>query len=379
MHKARPSLKKHKRIVIKIGSNVIASQGSGLDEARLQEIAEEVSVFFHEGTEIFLVSSGSILCGIEKLGLSRPPKTIPMKQASAAVGQSRLMWAYERFFKEYDIKVAQVLLTQDDIADRRRFINARNTLMTLLERNIIPIINENDTVTVDEIKLGDNDSLAAQVLHLVDASLLIALSDVDGLYTEDPRKYSNASVLPLVEGVTDEIKAMAGGSSRPGGTGGMATKVKMAGEVSAYGGTTLILNGTVRGAMKRAFQGDEIGTLFLPKPGRNSSKKHWISYSLKVKGKVLLDSGAVEALRSRGRSLLPSGILSVEGRFETGDAILCLSPDRKEIAKGLTNYNASEMIQIKGLHSTEIEKVLGYKGMDEVIHRDNMVMINDTL
>ncbi len=375
----RPALSKNKRIVIKIGSKVIASRDRGLDETRLKEIAEELSTLRNQGHELFIVSSGAILCGTEKLGLAKPPQTIPMKQAAAAVGQSRLMWAYEKFFEQSGIKVAQILLTHGDISDRKRFINARNTLMTLQEHGILPIINENDTVTVSELKMGDNDDLAAQTTHLVDASLLIALSDVDGLYTEDPTLNPQAERIPLVEQVTDQIQAIAGDTGKQGGTGGMASKVKMAKNVASYGVTTLIINGKTSGLIQRAFEGEAVGTLFLPQSGRRSSKKQWIAYSLKARGRVWLDAGATEALLKKGRSLLPSGITRVEGSFEVGDAVLCFSPDEKEIAKGLTNYNASEMIQIKGLRSAQIEAKLGYKGMDEVIHRDNLVIVNETL
>lgn len=376
MSSPRQRLHKNKRIVIKIGSSIIASREKGLREERMAEIAEEVSLLRSEGHEIFLVSSGAILCGMEKLGLTRRPKTIPLKQAAAAVGQSRLMWAYEKHFEKFQINVAQVLLTREDIADRKRFINARNTLMTLLEHGILPIINENDTVTVDEIKLGDNDHLAAQITHLVDASLLVILSDVDGLFTADPRKNPEATLIPLIEEITPEIEGIAGEPGAISGTGGMATKVQAAKSVAAYGVTTLIVNGTAPGLMQRAFQGESIGTLFLPKPVRLTSKKHWIAHSLKVKGEVVLDAGAVEAILKKGKSLLASGIREITGKFEVGDAIRCLTSEGKEIAKGLTNYSASEMILIKGIHSSQIEKKLGYKSTDEVIHRDNLVILN---
>lgn len=376
MSSPRQRLHKNKRIVIKIGSSIIASHEKGLREERMAEIAEEVSILRSEGHEIFLVSSGAILCGMEKLGLTRRPKTIPLKQGAAAVGQSRLMWAYEKHFEKFQINVAQVLLTREDIADRKRFINARNTLMTLLEHGILPIINENDTVTVDEIKLGDNDHLAAQITHLVDASLLVILSDVDGLFTADPRKNPEAVLIPLIEEITPEIERIAGEPGAISGTGGMATKVQAAKSVAAYGVTTLIVNGTAAGLMQRAFQGESIGTLFLPKPVRLTSKKHWIAHSLKVKGEVVLDAGAVEAILKKGKSLLASGIREITGKFEVGDAIRCLTSEGKEIAKGLTNYSASEMILIKGIHSSQIEKKLGYKSTDEVIHRDNLVILN---
>jgi len=370
----RLTLKKYKRIVLKIGSSVIASRGEGLNEARLQSIAGEIAALRAQGQAVFLVSSGAILCGTRKLGLSHPPRSIQMKQATAAVGQSQLMWAYEKCFERFGIKVAQILLTNDCITDRRRFINARNTLMALLDRKILPVINENDTVTVEEIKLGDNDHLAAQVTHLVDASLLVALSDVDGLYTADPRETPSAKRLSVVEKVSAEIEAISGGSGKLGGTGGMASKVKMAKDAAAFGVTTLILNGTIPGLLHRAFEGEDLGTLFLPQPTRLSSKKHWIAYALRPKGELLLDQGAAVALLKKGRSLLPSGISGLKGCFDVGDLLRCLSPEGKEIAKGLTNYSASEIMRIKGRQSAELPGILGYKGADEVIHRDNLVI-----
>jgi glutamate 5-kinase len=375
----RPSLKKNKRIILKIGSSVIASHDKGLNEVRLSQIAGEVAALREAGHEVLIVSSGSVLCGREILGLSGPPTTIPAKQAAAAVGQSRLMWAYERLFEPFTIKVAQILLTHDGIADRRRFINARNTLLTLLEHQIVPIINENDTVTVDEIKMGDNDNLAAQVAHLVDASLLIVFSDVDGLYTEDPAKNPDAKLLRVVEAVTAEIEYMAGDSSSAAGTGGMATKIKMARDVADYGVTTLILNGTVPGLIREAFLNKAVGTLFLPQSQRRSSRKHWIASSLKTKGRLILDEGAVEALTEKGRSLLPSGVTAIWGTFGTGDAVCCISPRGREIARGLTNYSSSEMMKIKGCQSSEIENLLGYKGADEVVHRNNLVVFHDAI
>ncbi len=370
------SLKSHKRIVVKIGSNVIASHGTGFNERRIEGISTEIAELIGEGRELFLVSSGAILCGVEKLGLTSLPKTLPMKQAAAAVGQSQLMWAYERLFGRHKIKVGQVLLTREDIANRRRFLNARNTLLTLLENQILPIINENDTVATDEINLGDNDMLAGQVAHLVDASLLIVLSDVDGLYTKDPRKDKTARRISVVEEVTMEIEKIAGHKGNPGGTGGMASKVATAKTAAAFGVTTLILNGTCPGLIKRALhgEGDEMGTLFLPRQTKRSSKKHWIAQSLKAKGVLLIDSGAVEAILKKGKSLLPLGVIEVEGVFDVGDAVLCKTEEGVEIAKGLTNYSASEMIKIKKVHSSKIEAILGYKSTDEVIHRDNLVV-----
>ena len=261
---SRSRLKDHKRIVIKIGSNVIASRESGLNEKRMKEIACEISELIRHKIEVFIVSSGAILCGAKTMGLTHYPKTLSMKQAAAAVGQSHLMWAYERLFIKHQIKVAQILLTRDDLTHKNRFLNARNTLLALQDNKILPIINENDTVATEEIKFGDNDALAGQVTRLVNATLLVILSDVEGLYTEDPRKNKQAERIFVVEKVTKKIQMMAGNPGLLGGTGGMASKVATAKKVAATGVTTLILNGTKSALIKHAFQGEELGTLFLP-------------------------------------------------------------------------------------------------------------------
>jgi glutamate 5-kinase len=266
-------LKQHKRIVVKIGSNVIASREKGLDEKRMKAIALEIGAMRQEGYEIFIVSSGAILCGTKTLGMTHAPKTLPMKQAAAAVGQSRLMWAYERLFSRHQIKVAQILLTRNDLENQTRFLNARNTLLALLHHQVLPIINENDTVATEEIQFGDNDALAGRVTHLIDASLLVILSDVDGLYTKDPRTTKTAERISFIEKVTPKIEKMAGGTphakvssqSSRGGTGGMVSKVATAKKVAASGVTTLILNGTRAGLIKRSFDGEDVGTVFLPR------------------------------------------------------------------------------------------------------------------
>jgi glutamate 5-kinase len=261
----RSFLKNHKRIVVKIGSNVIASRENGLNEIRMKEIAYEISEIRRRGIALFIVSSGAILCGAKAMDLHPFPKTLPMKQAAAAVGQSHLMWAYERLFIKHRIKVAQILLTRDDLANKKRLINARNTLLALLENKILPIINENDTVATEEIKFGDNDALAGQVARLVNATLLVILSDVDGLYTKDPRKETQAERIPIVEKVTKQIEKFALGKGLLGGTGGMASKVATAKKAAADGVATLILNGAQKGLIKRALQGEDLGTFFLPK------------------------------------------------------------------------------------------------------------------
>jgi len=368
-------LKQTKRIVLKIGSGIIASRDQGLDAPRIEQLAKEVAQIREGGHQILLVSSGAILSGLKKLGLTERPKTLPMKQAAAAVGQSQLMWAYEHAFDQLGIKVAQVLLTHEDLSNRARFLASRNTLTTLLDWEVVPVINENDTVSTEEIRFGDNDNLAALVAHLVDAQLLVILSDVDGLYTENPQKNPRATLIPEVIKVTPEIERMAGDAVSFGGTGGMLSKVKAAKQAAAYGVATLIIGGSIPGRVIEALGGVEMGTLFFPEEQKLNSRQHWIAYTLKSKGRLHLDLGAVEALMKKGKSLLPSGVREVSGKFEPGDAVSCLGPEGQEFAKGLVNYSSVELIKIKGAKSTEIVKILGYKDYDEVIHRDNLVIL----
>lgn len=365
-----------KRVVIKIGSNIISSMGDGLNYPRIEAIAREVAILKGAGKDVIIVSSGAVISGIKKLGLNSRPSSMPVKQAAAAVGQSRLMWAYEKAFEKFNEKVAQVLLTGDDMATRSRLLNSRNTISTLLDYNVIPIINENDTVATEEIRLGDNDNLAGLVTNLTDANLLVILSDVDGLFTADPRGDPDASLIPLVPGVTPEVERIAGDSVSKEGTGGMRTKVQAAKRVSAYGAYTIIICGLDSKNLSRLFAGEEIGTIFLPERRPLKGRKHWITYALRPKGKLILDDGAVQALCGKGKSLLPSGIISVNGRFAAGDPVSCYNSKGVEIAKGLVNYPSSDLLRIKGLRTSEIEKVLGYKDYDEVIHRDNLVLVN---
>lgn len=368
-------LKGVRRLVIKIGSNIIASTGQGLNELRMEQLAKEVSQIKGRGYEVVIVSSGAIACGMEKLGISQGPKNIPAKQAAAAVGQSRLMWAYEKSLGAFNEKVAQVLLTQEDLADRRRFLNSRNTLNTLIELGVIPVINENDTVAIEEIKFGDNDNLAALVTNLADADLLVILSDVDGLYTDDPKRNPRATFLPLVEEVTPKIEGLARDSKTVEGTGGMGSKLKAAKKASAYGVATIILNGKKEGLLLKLLNGEEIGTLFLSKKRRLTSRKHWIAFYTRPSGTIKVDEGAKRAILERGKSLLPSGIIDLEGTFETGEAVRCTGTDGREFARGLVNYGSVEIMKIKGKKTSEIEKILGYKYYDEVIHRDNLVVM----
>lgn len=369
-------LKQAKRIVVKIGSSLVSSREAGLEPERIDRLAEDLAALRSAGREVLVVSSGAIVSGIKKLSLKEYPKSLPVKQAAAAVGQSRLMWAYEKSFERLGIQVAQILLTHQDLADRRRFLNARHTLTALIEFQVIPIINENDTVAVDEIRVGDNDTLAAEVAHLVDADLLVILSDIDGLFTEDPRKNPSAELIPLISEITEDIERRAGVSTTFGSTGGMATKVRAAKKVGDYGVATLIVNGQTAGLLPQILSGTNPGgSLFLAKARRMNSRKHWIGYTLRARGAISVDQGAVEALTKRGKSLLASGIVTVTGSFEAGDPISCLDPDGKEFAKGLVNCSSETLMKIKGLKTAEIQQRLGPQEYEEVIHRDNLVIL----
>ena len=368
-------LKQARRIVVKIGSSLVASRESGLRTDRIDRLAGEISTVKEGGRDVLLVSSGAIVSGIQKLGLKAYPKSLPVKQAAAAVGQSRLMWAYEKAFERLGQKVAQILLTHEDLADRRRFLNSRHTLTTLIEFGVIPIINENDTVAVDEIRFGDNDTLAGDVAHLVDADLLVILSDVDGLFTEDPRRNASATLMPLVPEITKDIEQRAGVASSFEGTGGMASKIQAAKKVAEYGVATLIMNGETPGLLPSVFEGSDAGTFILPGGRRLTSRKHWIAFTLRAKGKVALDDGAVEALVRRGKSLLPAGIIGVSGDFGPGDTVTCTDRHGKEFAKGLVNFSSDTLNRIKGLKTSDIQKAIGLQEYEEVIHRDNLVIL----
>lgn len=363
------------RIVIKIGSNILTSSDNGLDLERIRAIVDDVSVLHDEGYEPLIVSSGAIAAGMKNLGLKKKPRDIVLKQAAAAVGQSSLMWAYEKYFGLHDKKVAQVLLTREDLSDRKRYINSRNTLNMLLSYRVIPIINENDTVATDEIRFGDNDHLASLVAALIEADRFIILSDVDGLFTDDPRRNPNAQLIHQVREITPEIEKIAGGAGTSVGTGGMYSKVLAARRAMSSGINVNILNGRKKGILISLMRGERAGTEFIARKVRPSQRKRWIAHGIRPKGSIKLDSGAVEAILRKGKSLLPSGITDVSGDFDTGDAVYCLDPSGNRIAKGLVNYSSEEIIKIKGRNTREIESLLGYKYSDEVIHRDNMVII----
>jgi len=361
-----------KRVVIKIGSGVITTP-EGLNFAQLERLSEEMCRLHQNGYEVIVVSSGSVAAGKGDLGISGRPQSIPLKQAAAAVGQSRLMRSYRSVFRSRGENVAQILLTRDDLSNRRRYLNARNTIMTLLDYGIVPIINENDTVVVDEIRFGDNDNLSSMVASLVEANLLLILSDVDGLFDKDPGKHPDAALLHEVEHITPAIEAMAGETLTSLGTGGMVTKLKAAKRATRYGISTAIINGLRDQNLTRFFAGEDIGTFFLPTATPMASKKHWIAFTKKVRGRIVVDAGACRAIREEGKSLLPSGIVAVEGGFDRGDSVCLCDQEREEFARGITNYSQNEIIQIRGHKSAEISGILGYKYSDEIVHRDNLV------
>ncbi|GJL62354.1 MAG: glutamate 5-kinase [Nitrospirales bacterium] len=364
-----------KRLVVKIGSSLVASRDDGLRIAQIVSIANDLAQIHASNRQVVVVSSGAIVAGIHPLGLKAYPKSIPLKQAAAAVGQSRLIRAYEKSFEKTGDKVAQILLTHQDLADRKRFLNARHTLTSLLKYGVIPIINENDTVSVDEIRFGDNDNLAGQVAHLVDADLLVILSDVDGLYTADPRQNPSATLIPLVEKFTKSIEQTAGLSRSQESRGGMVTKIQAAKHVARFGVSTLLLNGEIQGLLPSVLQGSSGGTFFLPHISPLNSRKQWIAFTLRSKGLLQLDQGAVEALQQRGKSLLPSGILDVKGHFNAGDPITCTDEKGQEFAKGLVNYSSHILQQIKGQNTRDIQKLFGTREYEEVVHRDNLVIL----
>jgi len=371
----REILRKVRRIVVKIGSRVLTHEDDGLDAGFMQGLAGQVAALRKEGREIIIVTSGAIAAGRRDLGLLERPRTIPQKQAAAAIGQTRLMRAYEDAFAPHGLRTAQILITHTDLADRTRFLNARATMETLLECGAVPVINENDTVVVDEIKFGDNDNLSSLVTNLVDAQLLIILTDIDGFYDADPRTNPDARLVPVVKTITREIERAAGGSGSSVGTGGMATKLAAAKKAGKSGVATLIVNGKIPGILNRAMAGEEVGTLFLAAKESLPSRKHWIAYTLRPKGRILVDEGARTVLSQHGRSLLPSGIIRVEGDFDRGDCVRVCGADGSEFARGLAAYSYREAEQLLGHNSSDIEAILGYKYGDEIIHRDNLVVL----
>jgi len=368
-------INKVRRIVLKVGSQVLTGKGKSLSQPIFDRLGREISLVKRKGYEIVIVSSGAIAAGMSRLGLVEKPKTMPQKQAAAAIGQSALMWNYERAFTFYGEKVAQVLLTRDDLSNRKRYLNARSTLFTLLVLGVIPIINENDTVAVEEIKVGDNDNLSALVTNLVCADLLIILSDIDGLYDRDPRLSKNAKFIPLVHQVTGEMEKKASGTLNPISIGGMVTKLQAARKAAIFGVPTILANGMMEGVLGKIIQAEEVGTLFTSAVNKLTSRKHWIACTLEPHGKIIVDEGAKKAILQKGKSLLPSGVLAAEGAFELGDPVVLVDPQQQEFARGLSNYGSAEINKIKGLKTTEVEIKLGYKYSDEIVHRDDLVVL----
>jgi glutamate 5-kinase len=366
------------RVVIKVGSAVLTEHGA-LHRPTIFRLSAEIAFLKKKGFQVTLVSSGAIAAGLGRLGIKKKPETIPQKQAVAAVGQGRLIQIYEEAFDRDDLKVAQILLTRDDLTHRGRYLNARNTLTTLLNWGIIPIINENDTVAVEEIKFGDNDNLSALITHLIDGDLLIILTDLDGLYHRDPRQDPQAELIPVVEKVDGQVIRYTSPNSGEWGLGGMRTKIQAARKVTVQGTPVIVANGRREGILKDLIKGKPWGTLFLPQKQSLSRKKHWIAYTLKPRGEIILDEGARKALVEKGRSLLPSGIVAVQGRFGVGSCVGCLDREGRRVAKGLVNYSSSDLEKIKGLKTSEIEKRLEFKQSDEAIHRDNLVLISEEL
>jgi len=365
-----------RRWVIKLGSSLVTNDGRGVDASAIEEFAAQMAGLRSAGIELVLVSSGAIAEGMKRLGWRERPHEIHDLQAAAAVGQMGLAQAYEAGFQSHGLKTAQILLTHEDVADRRRYLNARATLSTLLGLGVVPIINENDTVVTEEIKLGDNDTLAALVTNLMEADLLVILTDQLGLYDQDPRKYSDARLIDVAPASDSALTRMAGGAGSPLGTGGMLTKVRAAQRAARSGAHTIVASGHERDVLARLARGDVLGTLLLADQPVLSARQQWLADHLQARGKLWLDQGATEVLSKGGKSLLPVGVVAVEGDFERGDMVSCVSPDGHEIARGLVNYSVHEARRIRGLPSTQIEAVLGFLEEPELIHRDNLVLIS---
>lgn len=361
------------RLVLKIGSNILAGK-KGLNSRRLAGIATNAARLMDAGHEVIIVSSGAVAAGTRKMGLKKRPVEIKLKQAAAAVGQSSLMWAYEKSFNAHGLKVAQILLTREGLSNRLMHINAKNTILTLLTHGIVPVVNENDTVATEEIKFGDNDKLASLVAQCTEADRLVILSDVDGLFDKDPNRYKNASIIHTVEKIDDGVICCAGSCTSSFGSGGMRSKLQAAENATRSGITVNIINGKRPSQILALLKGKQVGTEFLSHRTPLSARKAWIAHGSKSKGILKLDGGAIKALLKQGKSLLPSGIISVEGRFNKGDSVKCTDDRGFVIAKGITDYSSEELGRIAGKKTSEIEGILGYKYSDEVIHRDNLVI-----
>ena len=368
----------YRRIVAKLGTGLLTSGSSKLNLEIMSHLTRQVAQLHQQGLELLIVSSGAIAAGRQKLSLPKPKQSrdVPFRQVLASVGQHHLMQVYEQLFNRHNITVAQALLTKSDLADRAGYLNARNTLLLLLELRVLCIINENDVVAIDEIqeaKFGDNDNLSAMVANLVDADLLLLLSDTAGLYTADPHHHSDARLIPQVEEITEEIERLASGSHSQSGTGGMVTKIEAARLATASGVTVIIADGREPDIILRLVQGEAIGTCFVPTSKRDS-RQRWMLSGLSTRGKLVVDAGAARALREQKGSLLPAGIEAVEGQFQRGDLVNIHDPAGVRLGCGITNYSSSEISRIQGVHSRKIASLLGYDYGTEVVHRNNLVI-----
>jgi len=371
----RSNIPTAKRIVVKVGTSTLSHLTGKLNFQRIEKLVRELADLANQGKEIILVTSGAVGAGMDRLGLKEKPRTIPEKQAAAAVGQGILLHTYEKIFGEYGQVVAQVLLTREDSVNRRRYANSRNTLLTLLSMGVIPIINENDAVAVDELKIGDNDTLSAMVASIVDADVLIILSDVEGVYTANPQSDATASLIQEIGDITPEIEELAGGPGSMRGTGGMYTKIQAA-KIAVNSGVVMVIASGMRdGVVREVLSGANIGTLFLSKESRLHIRKRWLAFGSRIRGSVVVDKGCEQAIVTTGSSLLPAGVTAVEGEFEQGSTIRVLTDEGREIARGVVNYGADDVRKIAGAQTQDIIERLGSKLYDEVIHRDNMVLL----
>jgi glutamate 5-kinase len=363
------------RLVVKVGSSLVTNAGQGLDHEALARWAEQIAELKHRKKQVVLVSSGAVAEGMQRLGWKRRPNALHELQAAAAVGQMGLVEAYESCFRRHGLHTAQILLTHEDLSDRKRYLNARSTLRTLLELNVVPIINENDTVATDEIRFGDNDTLAALVTNLIEADALVILTDQPGLYTRDPRRHQDAEFVHEGKAGDPALEKMAGGVGSHVGSGGMLTKILAAKRAARSGAATIIASGREPDVLLRLVQGEPIGTQLLAETMTLAARKQWLADHLQVRGKLSLDEGAVKALKVDGKSLLPIGVYELGGQFERGEVVSCLDPQGREIARGLVNYSAVETAKILKSPSHEIEARLGYIDEPELIHRDNLVLL----
>lgn len=372
----RSVLQRARRIVVKVGSSTITYANGKRNFSQIDRLAREISDLQNQGKQMVLVTSGAVAVGVDRMGLPCKPQTIPGKQAAAAVGQGVLMHTYEKIFADYGQIVAQVLITKTEAIDRHRYTNTRNTFMELMQQGVIPIVNENDVVALDELKIGDNDNMSALVGGIIDADLVIILSDVEGLYTANPQTHPDAELVSTVLEITPETEASAGGVGSSRGTGGMATKLQAAKAATSSGIQLVIASGTEKNAISRILQGEVIGTLFVSRENRLQFRKRWLAFGSQLQGCLVVDDGCAKAIRKAGGcSILPAGICAVEGSFQTGSTVSVVDKDKHELARGMVHYSSEELEQIKGCKSADIEEILGHKNYDEVIHRDDLVIL----